>query len=169
MKLVLLLSYLLPGASYVSLDGVWRLRIPSEWVAMRSDGVAFLLSRDGPGIQSIRASCSSQDSPFDDLPEELNLTDHFLDRVQKISAGLQRAYAAYSPVVISSGPSGSLGGVMITLEFRNDKGARQRLVSTSFLHNGRYCRIDLLTPAIHYYERDVQALQELLVSIRQKQ
>lgn len=169
----LLLVAALPSASYVSLGNDWRVAVPDGWTVVGSDGSAFVFSRDGPGIQTIRGRCRSRQAPFSKFPEALAADDSVLEHAQKVSAGLLRTYAAYGPKLVAVKPVDlvtrrAVHGIAVSLVFHNDKGVGQQLHSTSFIRRDTFCSIDFQVPNAYFAARDRPAYDSVIASLRRR-
>lgn len=172
-KIALLLTAATPSAGYVSMGNQWRVAVPEAWTVVGSDGNAFVLSRDGPGIQSIRGRCRSRQAPFAVFDEALSSDDSMVDHAQKISAGLLRSYAASAPKLeavepVQLGVRKAVPGLLFTLQFSNDKGVAQVLRSAFFMHRDAVCSLDFQAPGQYFVKRDRSAFAAVLSSLRRR-
>ena len=147
--------------------------MPEPWTVVGSDGNAFIMSRDGPGIQSIRGRCRSRQSPFPAFHEALSSDDSLLDYAQKITAGLLRDHAGSSPVLeavepVALGSRKSIPGMLFSLRFSNEKGVSQVLYSATFIHRDDFCSLDFQAPVPFFLERDKPAFDAVLNSLRRR-
>jgi len=143
--------------------------LPSGWMQFATEQ-GLVLSKDGPGLQSIRIGYLPHDKAFASIEKE-SLPTTLPSELAEMSIAVLKASTKGglpSLKVISSDPVEMAGksGFSLNLSYKTSKGLRKEMLMRGFVSEGGFYYVQYMAPKLHYFDRDRQIYESVAQSFR---
>lgn len=151
-------------------DNAYSVELPANWVRFAPAQDRILITRDGLRLQTIEITRLAHDKAFPKIKKQWDAKMLPFELAELVIAEFKTASDQRTVNVAVNEPAkigGSIPGVHLRLNFKNEKGLQYERDAYAFADAKGVYLLALQAPTLHFFPRDLKTFENVVQSFRQ--